>query len=244
MERVLYNTIAGATPMLADGTTFYYSDYSDEGRKVHYKDKWPCCSGTFPQLTADYGISSYFKSQDGIYVNLFVPSRVSWSQSGTQCTLTQTTSYPAAEKTQLDFALGQPQNFAVNVRIPSWAGPKTTISLNGNRIQQDVTPGQFLALQRLWKDGDRMEIEFDLPLRLEAVDHENSNRVALMHGPIALFGVGEIPSKVTRNDLLAATRVSPASTDWTVRTETGMLTLRPFDSIMSETYRLYQTVVG
>ena len=164
MERVLYNTIAGATPMLEDGTTLYYSDYSDVAKKVHYRDKWPCCSGTFPQLTADYGISSYLRSPDGIYVNLFVPSRVLWLQSGTRCTLTQSTSYPVVDSTQLNFELAQPKSFVVNVRIPAWAGPKTSVSLNGNRIQQDITPGKFFSLQRLWKDGDRVEVEFDLPL--------------------------------------------------------------------------------
>jgi len=244
MERVLYNTIAGATPILEDGTTFYYADYSDAAKKVHYRDKWPCCSGTFPQLTADYGISSYFKSEDGIYVNLFVPSRVSWSQSSTRCTVTQITSYPAANTTQLNFALTQPESFAVNIRIPAWAGPKTNVSLNGSRIQQEIAPGKFLPLQRMWKDGDRVEVEFELPLRLEAVDNENANRVALMHGPIALFGVGKIPLRITRKELLTVTRVSPAGPDWTVRTESGTLTLRPFASIMSENYRLYQTVVG
>jgi DUF1680 family protein len=244
MERVLYNTIAGATPIFEDGTTFYYSDYSDVARKVHYRDKWPCCSGTFPQLTADYGISSYFKTPDGLCVNLFVPSRVSWMQGSSQCTLTQTTSYPSANTTQLAFALANPESFRVKVRIPAWAGAKTTVAVNGNRIQQQITPGQFLDLQRTWKDGDRVEIEFELPLRLEAVDSENSNRVALMHGPIALFGVGAIPSRMTRNELLAATRISPAGSDWTVRTETGTLTLRPFASIMSESYRLYQTIAS
>jgi len=83
MERVLYNTIAGAYPIMADGTSFYYADYNTDAKKVHYRDKWPCCSGTFPQLAADYGISSYFKSPDGIYVNLFIPSKVSWSQNNT-----------------------------------------------------------------------------------------------------------------------------------------------------------------
>ena len=63
MERILYNTIAGAWPILPDGTSFYYSDYNNAAKKVHYKDKWPCCSGTFPQLTADYGISSYLREQ-------------------------------------------------------------------------------------------------------------------------------------------------------------------------------------
>src|SRR5260221_6784337 len=65
MEQVLYNTVAGAKPILAEGTSFYYSDYnSDAAKKVYYKDKWPCCSGTFPQLAADYGISSYYPSKE------------------------------------------------------------------------------------------------------------------------------------------------------------------------------------
>jgi uncharacterized protein len=245
MERILYNTIAGATPILADGTTFYYADYNDSGaKKVHYKDKWPCCSGTFPQLTADYGISSYFRGNDGIYVNLFVPSRASWSQNGTPCGLTQTTQYPAANTTQFAFTLSRPETFAVYVRVPEWAGAKSVLSVNGRRSGNEILPGKFLALQRTWKDGDRVEVEFELPLRLEAVDEQNPKRVALMHGPVALFGVGAIPSRLTRNQLLAATMVARSGNDWQVQTDNGKLTLRSFASIMSENYRLYQTVEG
>jgi len=244
MERVLYNTIAGATPILADGTSFYYSDYNNSARKVHYKDKWPCCSGTFPQLTADYGISSYYKAQDGIYVNLFLPSRVSWSQNNTPVTLTQNTQYPKANTTQFDFALPHPETFTVFVRIPEWAGGKTILSVNGRRAENEITPGKFLALQRTWKDGDRVELELEMPLRLEAVDDQNPNRVALMHGPVALFAVGEIPAQVTRAQLLAAAVSSQSSDDWMVRTDAGVLTLRPFAAIMSEEYRLYQRVEG
>ncbi len=73
---ILYNTILGATPLKEDGSRFYYSDYNNRFAKNGYhRDKWPCCSGTFPQITADYGISSYFYDAEGIYVNLFVPSR-------------------------------------------------------------------------------------------------------------------------------------------------------------------------
>jgi len=243
MERVLYNTIAGANPIMADGTSFYYSDYNYNAKKVHYRDKWPCCSGTFPQLTADYGISSYYKSQDGVYVNLFLPSRVSWSQNNTPCTLTQTTQYPSANTTQLDFTLSHPETFTVYVRIPEWAGAKSSLSVNGRRADNELAPGKFLALQRSWKDGDRVEIEFEMPMRLEAVDAQNPNQVALMHGPIALFAVGGIPSRIKRNQLLAATRVA-ASADWQVLTDEGTLVMRPFASIMNENYRLYQTVEG
>ena len=53
MEQVLYNTVAGAKPLHPDGVSFYYSDYNNDqaAKKVYYKDKWPCCSGTFPQLS-------------------------------------------------------------------------------------------------------------------------------------------------------------------------------------------------
>src|SRR5438874_3833782 len=244
MERVLYNTIAGATPILADGTSFYYSDYNREARKVHYRDKWPCCSGTFPQLTADYGISSYYKAENGIYVNLFIPSRVSWLQNGTQSTLTQTTEYPRENATQLKFALTRPEPFVVHVRIPAWAGAKTTLSVNGKKIDAAVEPGKFLPVQRTWKDGDQIELELEMPLRLEAIDDQNRDNVALMRGPLALFAVGAIPRQITRKQLLAATQVARASDDWKVETDEGGLTLRPFASIMSEEYRLYNRVLG
>jgi uncharacterized protein len=244
MERVLYNTIAGAWPILADGTTFYYSDYNNAGKKVHGRDKWPCCSGTFPQLAADYGISSYYQSRDGIYINLFLPSRVSWSQGNTPCTLTQTTEYPRTNTSQCELKLARPETFSVHVRIPAWAGAKTAVSINGRRAESELIPGKFLALQRTWKDGDRVEVEMHMPLGLEAVDDQNPNIVALLRGPIALFGVGDIPPRITRQQLLAATTIGQSSEDWVVQTDAGSLVLRPFASIMDESYRLYQRVEG
>jgi len=242
MERILYNTVAGATPILADGTSFYYSDYNYEGRKVHYRDKWPCCSGTFPQLTADYGISSYYRGRDGIYVNLFLPSKLSWSENGTAVQLTQTTEYPRSATTRLEFRLSRPETFTTSIRIPAWAGAKTTVRINGGRAEEAVEPGKFLALKRTWKDGDRIEVEFEMPLRLEAVEPESPRDVALMKGPLALFAVTDPPSRLTRQQLLSATPVASTSDDWTVDTGSGRLTMRPFMAIMSEKYRLYNRV--
>ena len=80
MERVLYNCILGAKPIKEDGHGFYYSDYNNDGSKFYHPYKWHCCTGTFSQVTADYGISSYFNDGEGIYVNLYVPSRVKWRE--------------------------------------------------------------------------------------------------------------------------------------------------------------------
>ena len=43
---------------------------------------------------------------------------------------------------------------------------------------------------------------------IEAVDAQNPNTVALMRGPLAMFAVGNLPSHITRPQLLAATAAS------------------------------------
>jgi DUF1680 family protein len=243
MEQVLYNTIAGAKPILADGTSFYYSDYNSDGAtKVYYKDKWPCCSGTFPQLTADYGISTYYPAKEGIYVNLFLPSRVIWMQNGTQCTLTQQTRYPSFTTTQLQLDMARSENFTVYLRVPAWANTRTRISVNGKRMEGDVVAGKFFALPRTWKNGDRVEFEIGMPVRLQAVDAQNPQTVALLRGPLALFGVGNLPANFSRAPLLAASAASQSSDDWLVQGDAGRVTFRPFAAIGDEPYRLYQNV--
>lgn len=240
MEQVLYNTIAGAKPIQPDGTSFYYSDYNrDDAKKVYYKDKWPCCSGTFPQLTADYGISSYYQAKDGVYVNLFLPSKLTWSQSGAQCTLTQTTNYPAANTTQMAFELSRPETFTVYVRVPAWADAKTRVSVNGKRVEGEVTPGKFFAVSRTWKSGDRIEYEIGMPVRLQAVDDQNPQLVALLAGPLALFADSGLPADFSKAALLRATESSGV---WSVLAGAQKVTFKPFEGIADEQYRLYQTV--
>ena len=245
MEQVLYNTVAGTKPILADGTSFYYSDYNSAGaKKVYYKDKWPCCSGTFPQLTADYGISSYYPAKEGIYVNLFLPSRVSWVQGGTHCTLTQQTRYPTTNAIQLQLDMARPEMFAIHLRVPAWADTKTRIAVNGKRAEGDPVAGKFFELSRTWKNGDRVDFEIGMPLRLQAVDPENPQIVALLRGPLALFGVGNLPSNFSRAQLLAASTASQSSEDWLVQGDAGKITFRPFAAIGEEPYRLYHKVGG
>jgi len=245
MEQVMLNTIAGAKPILPDGTSFYYSDYDkDDAKKVYYKDKWPCCSGTFPQLTADYHISAYYPAKEGIYVNLFLPSRLKWTQNGASATLTQHTDYPRANTTQLQFELARPEQFTVYLRVPEWADKNTRISVNGKRAEGAFEPGKFFALNRTWKSGDRIEYEIGMPLRLLPVDPQTPQTVALARGPVALFRMGNLPGTFSRAQLLGATRASGTSDDWLVTTDAGKVTFRPFSAIGDDPYRLYQTIAG
>jgi len=94
-------------------------------------------------------------------------------------------------------------------------------------------------VNRTWKNGDRIEIEFDMPTVLEAVDPQHPDLMAPVHGPLALFTVGTIPARVGKQQLLAASQVASGSTDWQAKTAEGNITLRPFAAIRDEHYRLY-----
>jgi DUF1680 family protein len=239
METVLYNTILGARPIKPDGVSFYYSDYNMDGAKADYEQKWPCCSGTFPQLTADYGISSYFHDAKGVYVNLYVPSRVSWKQGGARVSLTQETQYPNLGETTIHVKTDKPEQFVMALRVPAWAGKSSTVKVNGAAAGVTLQPGSWARLERTWKDGDRVELSLEMPLRLVPLDPQHSNLVALVRGPVALFAIEPGAAKLTQPQLLAAQQVG-SSPDWIVATESGKLVMRPFPAIGNEHYRLYQ----
>jgi DUF1680 family protein len=243
MERVLYNTILGAKPLKQDGSAFYYSDYNNIfAKKGYHRDKWPCCSGTFPQITADYGISSYFHDADGIYVNLYVPSRATWSRGSSRVTLTQHTNYPYEPNTQIELDAAKPESLTVHLRIPAWSGAKTTVTVNGHRIDGSITPGSFAAITRTWNNGDRIEMEFDMSMGLEAADAQHANVVAPVLGPLALFALGRPASPLQKSALLAAAQTAKGSSTWSAQTDKGALQFTTFPAIEEEQYRLYHEV--
>ncbi|MGA8313143.1 MAG: beta-L-arabinofuranosidase domain-containing protein, partial [Terriglobales bacterium] len=245
MERVLYNTILGAWPIQADGTSFYYSDYATTGKKGWHRDKWPCCSGTFPQLAADYHISTYLRSSDGVYVNLFTPSSVNWTDGEGKYGLTQQTKYPLDNKIQINVSGSRAAEYTVYVRIPGWTTSDAVLSVNGNRVSQAVQPGTFASIRRTWKDGDRVEFELPMPLRLEPVDANHPNLVALMRGPLVLFAVADSQPAFDRAELLRAQLANNAAGDSVATSADGKsISMRPFMAINEESYSTYVLLKG
>ena len=238
MERVLYNTVLGAMRLENDGHAFYYSDYNRQGSKVYFTDRWPCCSGTLPQVAADYHILIYFHDTSSLYVNLYLPSTVKWTTgNGVQFTLTQSGNYPRDEKIHLDLRSNRSAQFAMRLRIPAWTQSnqeEATIRVNGNPAPLHVNAG-FASVDRTWKDGDRVELTLPMPLRLQPIDSRHTETVALMRGPLVLFALAENPS-MPRSQLLSATQVKDGS--WTA----GATRFLPFVDIDKETYSTYVTL--
>jgi DUF1680 family protein len=238
MERMMYNTILGAKPMDRSGHTFYYSDNNFKGRKVYSPHAWPCCSGTMPQVAADYRINTYFRDAHGVYVNLYIPSTLRWtSADGAQIALTQKGEYPYDTHLQFEVKTSKPAVFAVNLRIPAWA-EKATVLVNGKR--ETAQAGSFARLQRTWKSGDHIELELPMTPRLEAIDPRHPETVALLVGPIVLFAITDSQPAISRPQLLAAKRVSAQA--WQVETAGGTMKMLPFTAIGDEGYSTYLRV--
>ena len=103
-----------------------------------------------------------------------------------------------------------------------------------------MEPGAFAAIRRTWKDGDHVEIELPMPLRLEQVDTNHPDLVALVQGPIVLMAVADSQPNFERASLLRATPVKNAAGDWTaVASDGSRVTMRPFMSIDKESYSTY-----
>jgi len=240
MERTMYNTVLGALPLEENGKNFYYADYNFDAQRVYKEARWACCSGTLPQVAADYRINTYFHGPRAVYVNLYIPSTLRWTENGAALSLTQEGEYPYEGRVAFTVTGSQPTELALNFRIPAWADG-AEIFVNGARQKAPAEPGQFAAVRREWRTGDRVELDLPLKMRLEPIDAQHADTVALMRGPLALMAVkeeqaGALP-KVTREQLLAARRVSER--EWQVDSANGPVAMLPFTWLGSRPYTTY-----
>ncbi len=240
MERMMYNTVLGAKPMQDNGETFYYADYNFDAQRVYKVARWPCCAGTMPQVVADYRINTYFRGPQSVYVNLYLPSTLRWTENGATLSLTQEGEYPYEDHVTFTVTSSRPTELTLHFRIPTWA-EGASISVNGTRQKGPAAPGQFAAIRREWTTGDRVELELPLKMRLEVIDAQHADTVALLRGPLVLMAVkqqqeGPVP-KVKREQLLAAKRMSERQ--WQVSSANGSVTMLPFTSVGSLPYTTY-----
>ncbi len=236
VERLMYNTVLGAKPLQSDGTAFYYSDYNFAGHKGYSNHRWPCCSGTLPQVAADYRINTYFYDSQGLYVNLFIPSKVEWQHQNVRIDLTQKNTYPFDSVVHFELTMANPHEFGLYLRIPGWTRG-ASVAVNGKRQAAELAPGTFAVLRRQWKTGDRIELDLPMTTRLEAIDAQHPEMVALMNGPLVLFAITNAAPQVTQKQLLAAKRTGMRR--WQVETANGSIAMVPFTEIDNEDYSTY-----
>lgn len=239
----MYNTVLGALPLQENGKNFYYSDYNFDAKRVYKEARWACCSGTLPQVAADYRINIYFRAPQAVYVNLYVPSTLHWNEDRTALELTQEGEFPYEERVSFTVTSSETKELTLYFRIPGWA-QGAEVFVNGARQVGLAMPGQFAAVRRTWRTGDRVELELPLRMQLETIDAQHADMVALLRGPLVLMAAKEKQeaslAKLTRAQLLAARRVSKQQ--WQAESVHGAVTLLPFTWLGSRPYTTYVQV--
>ena len=235
MEQIFLNTVLGAKKLEDDGHAFYYSDYNFKGSRTYFPDRWPCCSGTLPQVAADYHVLIYFRDPQGVYVNLYTPSTGRWTaDDGTRLALVQSGDYANDGHVRLDLKASRDTRFRLRLRIPGWSwvdGDAPKLGVNGKPVPVEIRSG-FAAIERMWKDGDRIDLDLPMPLRLVPINTHHPDVVALVRGPQVLFALAQQP-KLGRSQLSNVKRTNDRY--W----EAGGVRFAPFTAIHDAPYTAY-----
>jgi DUF1680 family protein len=185
-ERALFNHRLGTIRPDTGATQYYLSLTPGAWKTFNFEDKsfW-CCTGTGVEEFSKLNDSIYWKDDHGgIYVNLFIASDLNWQEKGFR--LKQETTFPDVASTTLHITVDKPVQLALNLRIPEWL-TGGSINLNGRPIDASASPGSYLTLSRLWKTGDRIEMDLPMRLRFEGMPDDPKTR-AVLYGPIVLAG--------------------------------------------------------
>ncbi|HEU5080958.1 MAG TPA: beta-L-arabinofuranosidase domain-containing protein [Opitutaceae bacterium] len=210
-ERGLYNHIL-ASQDPAQGMFTYLMSLEPGHYKTYStpENSFWCCVGTGMENHAKYGDTIYAHDQDGVFVNLFVPSEVHWRERGV--TLKQETTFPEEDATRLTISTREPAAFSLKIRHPAWSTGELKITINGEAVASAPEKNAYAELKRTWKNGDRVEVKLNPTLRTESLPGVKSE-VALLYGPIVLagkLGTDGMPMPYARDQLDQARFPHPA----------------------------------
>ena len=202
LERSLYNGALDGLSLSGD-RFFYGNPLASSGQ--YARSEWfgtACCPSNISRLVESLGDYVYAKSDNAIWVNLFVGSNTTIPLKSGKVQVTQQTGYPWEGMVQITVSPERKTKFPLLVRIPGWAQnqptPGTTyrytdasteaytLSVNGKPAAATLKDG-YAVIERDWKKGDVVALSLPMPVRrIAATDSVKAdrNRVALQRGPL------------------------------------------------------------
>jgi len=198
-ERALYNDIL-ASQDPEQGMFVYLMSLKPGHFKTYStpENSFWCCVGTGMENHAKYGDTIYFHGDNSLFVNLFIPSELTWPEKN--LVVKQETKFPESDTTALTFQTKAPTQLALKIRWPAWA-ENISVKVNGKKQKISGAPESYVTLDREWKDGDKVEIQLPMKLHYEPLPG-STNIVAVLYGPIVLagnLGTNNMPNVYARN---------------------------------------------
>lgn len=184
-ERTLYNGILASQDPDSGMTTYFQGNRPGYMKLYHTpEDSFWCCTGTGMENHVKYRDSIYFHDDRALWVNLFVPSSVTWKDKG--ATLTQTTAFPEEPATKLRWTMRRPAGIALMLRHPRWSRTATVL-VNGAEAARSDEPGRYIELDQVWRHGDEVELRLAMETAAEWAPAA-PDIAAFTYGPLVLAG--------------------------------------------------------
>ena len=184
-EQALYNHILASVAEEDPGNTYHVPLNPGAQKRFTNADMkgFTCCNGTALESNTKLQDSIYFRSADQrtLYINLFVPSTLTWSER--KVVVQQMTDFPYADTTRLVVKGGG--EFDINVRVPRWAARGLFVKINGRDQSLKAVPGTYLTLGRKWRANDTVELRMPMHFYLQPVV-DQPNVASIFYGPILL----------------------------------------------------------
>jgi len=184
-ERALYNHIL-STEEPDKGGFVYFTPMRPGHYRVYSQPEtsfW-CCVGSGLENHTKYGELIYAHSGNDLYVNLFIPSTLNWKEKGIKAS--QKTGFPDKENTELTLNLKKKSKFTLYIRYPEWITKGgMTVSVNGEPVEIPDQPGEYVAVNRKWKDGDKVSVSLPMHTTVEQIP-DGEHYFSILHGPIVL----------------------------------------------------------
>jgi hypothetical protein len=194
-EQTMYNALLGGVAL--DGKSYCYTNplINTERALWHI---CPCCVGNLSRTLLMIPTWTYAKDKSGLYVNMFVGSRIHLGQvAGTGVEVVQKTDYPWKGAISITLNPEQTKYFSVYARIPD----RTTsahyrdspvvrgvkrFAINGEQVTPTIHKG-YAVVTREWKAGDQIELELPMEPQRVVADPRikvDTSLTALKYGPM------------------------------------------------------------
>ena len=188
-ERTLINQIAASqsqdtTEWMHNGCTYMLPIDPGQSRDFDYDyGGFTCCNGTGMENHVKYQAAAYAKTADTLYVNLYMPTTVTWDEMGVS--VKQETNFPS-EHSRL--TVNGSGDFTMKLRVPYWATAGFEVKVNDETICTNPEVSTYVEIDRAWSDGDVVEITMPYTLHLDKTPDkvDDSTVASLMYGPLVM----------------------------------------------------------
>ena len=187
MELALYNGALSGISL--DGSLFFYENPL-ESDGTHHRWEWhlcPCCPPNIARIIASIGTYFYTHTDSALAVHLYGESEGRFPMAAGEVRLAQKTRYPWDGLVEMKIGMDKPGKFALQLRIPGWAGSGTSLSVNGEKIDVSGAKLGYVTIEREWKDGDTVRLELPMSVRRVYANpnvRDDAGRAALKRGPL------------------------------------------------------------